>query len=324
MNALRFRKRNRLFNVFARFNTIITSLKALDKNYVRRFLRALHPKWRVKVTTIEELKDLKSLSLDELIGNLKVCEVIIEKDSEIVKDKREQSRSFALKAKKESSEEESLTYESEDEEYAMATTRMVRAKENALDVEIRITSSTNIQSHQKAKTKGLLLEDLVAIAAKMRKKRLKTKRVLWLKHLTRRFVYEDNLIQRRYSETKKALITTSSNTAISTAFFSNNVVHDFQENFDDESSQSSSSQADPKIQKDYKAEYKKIKAKLALLKASSSTSQTPKTNQPKNKGLVVETFDWDKEEVCDDEEVTQVKVLMALADDELTVGKNRA
>ncbi|GKA88408.1 hypothetical protein Tco_0810172 [Tanacetum coccineum] len=40
-------------NAFARFNTIITSLKALDegyssKNYVRKFLRALHPKWRAK------------------------------------------------------------------------------------------------------------------------------------------------------------------------------------------------------------------------------------------------------------------------------------
>ncbi|GJY10221.1 hypothetical protein Tco_0378406 [Tanacetum coccineum] len=41
------------------------------KNYVRKFLRALHPKWRAKVTTIEESKDLTSLSLDELIGNLK-------------------------------------------------------------------------------------------------------------------------------------------------------------------------------------------------------------------------------------------------------------
>ncbi|GJU72134.1 hypothetical protein Tco_1263539 [Tanacetum coccineum] len=45
-----------------------------------------------------------------------------------------------------------------------------------------------------------------------------------------RFVYEDNLIQRRYSDTKKALITTPSSTAISTAFFSNNVIQDFQEN----------------------------------------------------------------------------------------------
>ncbi|GJS92662.1 hypothetical protein Tco_0799630 [Tanacetum coccineum] len=49
-----------------------------------------------------------------------------------------------------------------------------------------------------------------------------------------RFVYEDNLIQRRYYDTKKALITTPSSTAISTAFFSNNVIHDFQENSDDE------------------------------------------------------------------------------------------
>ncbi|GJY04347.1 retrovirus-related pol polyprotein from transposon TNT 1-94 [Tanacetum coccineum] len=59
---------------FARFNTIITSLKALDegfssKNYARKFLRSLHPKWRAKVTAIEESKDLSSLALDELIGN---------------------------------------------------------------------------------------------------------------------------------------------------------------------------------------------------------------------------------------------------------------
>ncbi|GKF42655.1 hypothetical protein Tco_0125997, partial [Tanacetum coccineum] len=63
-------------SAFARFNTIITSLKALDegyssKDYVRKFLRVLRPKWRAKVTTIKESKDLTSLSLDELIGNLK-------------------------------------------------------------------------------------------------------------------------------------------------------------------------------------------------------------------------------------------------------------
>ncbi|GJR29763.1 zf-CCHC domain-containing protein [Tanacetum coccineum] len=109
---------------FARFNTIITSLKALDedysrKNYVRKFLRALHPKWIAKVTVIEESKDLTSLSLDELIGNLKVYEMIIKKDSEIVKEKVER-KSLALKAKKESSDEECSTSGSEDEEYAMA------------------------------------------------------------------------------------------------------------------------------------------------------------------------------------------------------------
>ncbi|GJV53229.1 hypothetical protein Tco_1448970 [Tanacetum coccineum] len=35
-------------------------------------------------------------------------------------------------------------------------------------------------------------------------------------------------------------------------------------------------------------------------------------------------FDWVEEEVSNDEEETQVKVLMALADDELSIGKNHA
>nr|GEW46287.1 zf-CCHC domain-containing protein/UBN2 domain-containing protein [Tanacetum cinerariifolium] len=82
------------------------------------FLRALHLKWRAKVTAIEESKDLTSLSLDEFIGNLKVHEMIIKKDSEIVKAKVER-KSLALKAKKESSDEECSTFGSEDEEYAM-------------------------------------------------------------------------------------------------------------------------------------------------------------------------------------------------------------
>ncbi|GKB49544.1 hypothetical protein Tco_0900297 [Tanacetum coccineum] len=92
------------------------------KEYERilmKFLRALHPKWRAKVTTIEESKDLTSLSLDELIGNLKVYEMIIKKNSEIVKAKGER-KYIALKAKKESSDEECSTSGSKDEEYAMA------------------------------------------------------------------------------------------------------------------------------------------------------------------------------------------------------------
>ncbi|GJT40970.1 copia protein [Tanacetum coccineum] len=108
-------------NAFAKFNTIITSLKALDesfssKNCVRKFLRALHPKWRAKVTAIEESKNLTTLPLDELIGNLKVYEEVIKKDVETVKGKKEQSRSLALKVKKEVSDEDSSSSDSEDEE----------------------------------------------------------------------------------------------------------------------------------------------------------------------------------------------------------------
>ncbi|GJS45973.1 zf-CCHC domain-containing protein [Tanacetum coccineum] len=88
-------------NGFARFNTIITSLKALDE-------------------AIKESKDLTSLSLDEIIENLKVYEVIIKKDSEMVKGKIELNRSLDLKAKKESSDEDSSASDSEDKEYTMA------------------------------------------------------------------------------------------------------------------------------------------------------------------------------------------------------------
>ncbi|GJW65469.1 zf-CCHC domain-containing protein [Tanacetum coccineum] len=92
---------------------------ASSEIYVWKFLRALHPKWRTNVTEIEESRDLTSLSLDEIIGNLKVHEMIIKKDSEIVKAKVER-KSIALKAKKESSDEEFSTFGSEDKEYAMA------------------------------------------------------------------------------------------------------------------------------------------------------------------------------------------------------------
>ncbi|GJZ98172.1 zf-CCHC domain-containing protein [Tanacetum coccineum] len=109
---------------FARFNTNITSLKALDKGFsrkkfVRMFVRDLHPKWRAKVTAIEESKYLSSLALDELIGNLKVPKFVMEKDFEIHKGKKERIKSIALKAKKESSDDETSTSESDDEEYVM-------------------------------------------------------------------------------------------------------------------------------------------------------------------------------------------------------------
>ncbi|GKA20635.1 hypothetical protein Tco_0700624 [Tanacetum coccineum] len=167
-------------NAFARFNTIITSLKALDedfssKNYVRKFLRALHPKWRVKVTAIEESKDLTSLSLDELIGNLKVYEVIIKKDSEMVKDKREHSRSLALKAKKESSDDDSSTSESEDDEYAMAVRDF---KKNSKEEEGSEPTS----------------EDHGVIATKKEKKKTKDEKCLMAKASNENLIRNENNI----------------------------------------------------------------------------------------------------------------------------------
>ncbi|GJY82426.1 hypothetical protein Tco_0495802 [Tanacetum coccineum] len=52
-----------------------------------------------KVTTIEEGKDLEILPLDELIGNLKVYEMILDNDGVESKTTKEKVKSLALKAK---------------------------------------------------------------------------------------------------------------------------------------------------------------------------------------------------------------------------------
>nr|GEU47420.1 zf-CCHC domain-containing protein/UBN2 domain-containing protein [Tanacetum cinerariifolium]GEX06142.1 zf-CCHC domain-containing protein/UBN2 domain-containing protein [Tanacetum cinerariifolium] len=111
-----------------------------------------------KVTAVEESKDLTSLSLDELIGNLRVHEMIIKKDFEIVKAKGER-RSLALKAKKESSDEECLTSRSEDEVYAIAVRdfkkffkrrgRFVRQPRNDKKTFQRIRDDKNGKSERK-------------------------------------------------------------------------------------------------------------------------------------------------------------------------------
>lgn len=51
------------------------------------------------MTAIEEAKNLAELPLDELIGNLKVYEMILENDKASTKDKKEKVKSLALKAK---------------------------------------------------------------------------------------------------------------------------------------------------------------------------------------------------------------------------------
>ena len=45
------------------------------KELVRKILRFLPRSWEEKVTVIQEAKDLKILSLDELIGNLQTYEL---------------------------------------------------------------------------------------------------------------------------------------------------------------------------------------------------------------------------------------------------------
>nr|GEV56633.1 alpha/beta hydrolases superfamily protein [Tanacetum cinerariifolium] len=125
----------------------------------------------------------------------------------MVKGKREQNRSFTLKAKKESSDEDSLNSDSEDEEYAMVVKefkkyfkrrgRFVRQPRDERKSFQRSRNDKNGKSERKcfrcedpnhligecpkspeAIIKELLLEEHGVILANMRKKRLKTKLVL--------------------------------------------------------------------------------------------------------------------------------------------------
>ncbi|GJW43771.1 UBN2 domain-containing protein [Tanacetum coccineum] len=104
-------------------NAIVTSLKSLDQDYssikhMRKFLLALPLKWRAKVTTIEEAKDLDTLPFDELIGNLKVYEMILENDGVGSKTTKEKVKSLALKAKvtREQTSDDSDIQEGSDED----------------------------------------------------------------------------------------------------------------------------------------------------------------------------------------------------------------
>nr|GEV97369.1 copia protein [Tanacetum cinerariifolium] len=171
---------------FARFNTIITSLKALDK----------------------ESKDLSSLALDELIDNLKLHKVVMEKDFKIYKGKKERVKSIDLKAKKESSDDETLTFGSDEEEYAMAVRnfksslkervnlfgnqeknrghsdkemrRIERVTGNVLDAVIQIISLAIVQNHLATKIIRISVEVLGAIAKMTLKTKLTMKLVSWL------------------------------------------------------------------------------------------------------------------------------------------------
>jgi len=66
--------------MYSRFQTLVSGLQILKKSYVvsdhvSKILRSLPARWRPKVTTIEEVKDLNTLSVEDLVSSLKVHEM---------------------------------------------------------------------------------------------------------------------------------------------------------------------------------------------------------------------------------------------------------
>ena len=109
--------------MYSRFQTLISGLQILKKSYVasdhvRKILRSLASRWRPKVTSIEEDKDLNTLSVGDLVSSLKVHEMSLNEHEPAKKNK-----SIALPSKGKSSkalkviesEEESLDGDSDED-----------------------------------------------------------------------------------------------------------------------------------------------------------------------------------------------------------------
>ncbi|GJV79377.1 putative ribonuclease H-like domain-containing protein [Tanacetum coccineum] len=96
-------------------------------------------------------------------------------------------------------------------------------------------------------------------------------------------------------------------------------VASYQSPFQSKSLSSSSHKPELRPTKDFEDKYNKVKAKLTLLSSSASAS---KASMVKNKYLIAEAYEWDEEEVSSDEnKMVEVKVLIALAEDNDALSK---
>jgi len=89
--------------MYSRFQTLVSGLQILKKSYVAsdhvsKILRSLLARWRPKVTSIKEAKDLNTLSVEDLVSSLKVHEISLNEHEPAKK-----SKSIALQSKGKSS-----------------------------------------------------------------------------------------------------------------------------------------------------------------------------------------------------------------------------
>jgi hypothetical protein len=76
---------------FLRVEELVNAMKGLAEKFeesllVQKILRSLLDKFNPKVSPIEELNDLKTLSIDQLLGTLRAYEMRISKDKSITRE----------------------------------------------------------------------------------------------------------------------------------------------------------------------------------------------------------------------------------------------
>jgi len=122
--------RETVMDMYTRFTHITNELKSLEKSFtneelVRKILRFLTRSWEAKVIAIQEAKDMKAITLDELIGNLQTCELSRNSQEQ---EETKRDRRISLKVMEEDSSD------LDDENMAMITRKfkkfLKKAKEN--------------------------------------------------------------------------------------------------------------------------------------------------------------------------------------------------
>ena len=78
--------------IFGRFQTILIELCCLNRIFVNydnidKILRSLSRKWRPQVIPLKTMKNLDSMSIEELIGTLKIQEQELQQDERFKKGK---------------------------------------------------------------------------------------------------------------------------------------------------------------------------------------------------------------------------------------------
>jgi len=134
--------RETIMDMYTQFTHITNELKSLGKTFsieelVRKILRFLPRTWEAKVTAIQEAKDLKTLFLDELIGNLQTYE--LRRNSQ-QQEETKKDRGLALKIMEEDSSE------LDEEDMAMITSKIQKKiqKNNSWN---KAETSQPIQEH---------------------------------------------------------------------------------------------------------------------------------------------------------------------------------
>ncbi|XP_070041592.1 uncharacterized protein [Nicotiana tomentosiformis] len=102
-------------DMYTRFTSIINELHSLGEiilrnKLVRNILSLLPSSWESKVNVITEAKDLQTLTIDELVGNLKTYEMRKKKDHERREPKREKNLVLKTDNNESSGEDADMAY----------------------------------------------------------------------------------------------------------------------------------------------------------------------------------------------------------------------